>query len=279
MNAPAVWPKSSLSSNASGIAPQATSTNGPPRRSDNPWTVLASLLFPVPGSPVIKILALESATRSISSNTSRILLPDPNQPPSRPEDFSGLGVQRAECKGPQRARLVSCRSPWTVRRPRNKTSKVDVKNWSSRGLCKTWCAPASKARTSKRAVAYPDIANRQQSGCKPWAALSISKPQPSSKRKSVRIRSKVDSASLFCASWKFRAVWIVKPWNSSKSRVDSKSRRSSSTSSIERPAKGSMVFLCKPVRFLIDIVQPHEETDSFRSCLSGSTETCKPTLG
>jgi hypothetical protein len=27
------------------------------------------------------------------------------------------------------------------------------------------------------------------------------------------------------------------------------------------------------------IAQPFEETDRFRSCLSGSSETCKPTLG
>ncbi len=70
VKAPRAWPKSSLSSSVSGIAPQFTATNDSLRRGDCAWIARASTSLPVPLSPVRSTVALYSAARSISSSTS-----------------------------------------------------------------------------------------------------------------------------------------------------------------------------------------------------------------
>ena len=69
VNAPATWPKSSLSSSVSGSAPQATSTKGLSRRPLRRWMARAMSDLPVPLSPVIRTVALVSATLSTISKT------------------------------------------------------------------------------------------------------------------------------------------------------------------------------------------------------------------
>jgi hypothetical protein len=53
VNAPFSWPKSSLSSRLSGIAPQLIATNGPFLRGELKWMARASTSLPLPLSPRI----------------------------------------------------------------------------------------------------------------------------------------------------------------------------------------------------------------------------------
>jgi hypothetical protein len=68
VNAPFACPKSSLSRSPSGIAPQFTSQNGPPRR-DASWRIRAIIDLPVPDSPVTRTVARVAATDSIVSTS------------------------------------------------------------------------------------------------------------------------------------------------------------------------------------------------------------------
>ena len=72
VKAPRAWPNSSLSSSASGIAPQFTATKAWWRRPDCAWIARASTSLPVPLSPVSSTVALYSAARSSSSSRSII---------------------------------------------------------------------------------------------------------------------------------------------------------------------------------------------------------------
>ncbi len=67
VKAPFSWPKSSLSSSASGIAAQLIATNGPPCRLLRRWMARATISLPVPLSPVMSTVALTGATRSMRS--------------------------------------------------------------------------------------------------------------------------------------------------------------------------------------------------------------------
>ncbi len=70
VKAPRLWPNSSLSSSASGMAAQLTATNGRSRRGLFQWIDFATSSLPVPDSPVTSTDAAEPASRRISANTS-----------------------------------------------------------------------------------------------------------------------------------------------------------------------------------------------------------------
>ncbi len=72
VKAPRSWPKSSLSSNCSGMAAQLTATNGPLWRSLCCQIALATSSLPVPLSPVIRTVVSVLANCPMSLNTSRI---------------------------------------------------------------------------------------------------------------------------------------------------------------------------------------------------------------
>ena len=72
VNAPATWPNSSLSRSDSDRLPQATSTKRPLRRPLMAWISRARSDFPVPLSPVMRIVTPVSATRPAMSSTRRI---------------------------------------------------------------------------------------------------------------------------------------------------------------------------------------------------------------
>ena len=58
VKAPLSYPKSSLSINVSGMAPQSTATNGPSPLKLALWMALATISFPVPLSPSIRTVKL-----------------------------------------------------------------------------------------------------------------------------------------------------------------------------------------------------------------------------
>ena len=64
VNAPRTWPKSSDSSNDSGIAAQFTLISGMSRCALRSWMARAMSSFPVPVSPVMRTVLFVSATRS-----------------------------------------------------------------------------------------------------------------------------------------------------------------------------------------------------------------------
>ena len=63
VNAPLMWPKSSVSSSVSGIAAQFTGTKAWPRRDEPRWAPRAKSSLPVPVSPVIRMLQSVAAAR------------------------------------------------------------------------------------------------------------------------------------------------------------------------------------------------------------------------
>ncbi len=69
VNAPFSWPKSSLSSNCSGIAAQLIATKFRPARPEKRWIALAASSLPVPLSPVTITGASECETRPIILKT------------------------------------------------------------------------------------------------------------------------------------------------------------------------------------------------------------------
>ena len=77
MNEPFSWPNSSLSSSASGIAPQLIGTKGPAARAPSRWMACAASSLPVPLSPSTSTGASTVATLRIDANTScmRALVP------------------------------------------------------------------------------------------------------------------------------------------------------------------------------------------------------------
>ncbi len=63
VNAPRTWPKSSLSSSASGMAPQFTGTRARPARGLRSWMRRANTSLPTPVSPVMRTVASLAAMR------------------------------------------------------------------------------------------------------------------------------------------------------------------------------------------------------------------------
>ena len=72
VNAPRVWPKSSASSSASGIAAQLSTTMGLLARGLRRCSALATTSFPVPVSPSISTVVDRGATSRISRANSSI---------------------------------------------------------------------------------------------------------------------------------------------------------------------------------------------------------------
>jgi hypothetical protein len=64
VKAPRLWPKSSLSRRASGIAPQFTATKGPSRRGPRRWSARATSSLPVPLSPSMRTVVSKAAATS-----------------------------------------------------------------------------------------------------------------------------------------------------------------------------------------------------------------------
>ena len=104
VNAPATWPNSSLSRSDSDRLPQATSTKRPLRRPLMAWISRARSDFPVPLSPVRRIVTPVSATRRAMSSTRRIAGSPPRiatrspgaaRTGARPGSTSGDGVGQA----------------------------------------------------------------------------------------------------------------------------------------------------------------------------------------
>ena len=94
VKAPFTWPNSSDSSSVSGIAAQFTTTNGRSWRSPPAWIARATISLPVPLSPLIRTLALLSATCEISSKTRCIEGPLPMMLRSRSRCRSSLRRRR-----------------------------------------------------------------------------------------------------------------------------------------------------------------------------------------
>ena len=90
VKAPLTWPKSSLSSRFSGMAPQLIATKALFRRRDSACSASAVTSLPVPLSPVTKTLARESATCSIVRNTARMTGDWPIKPWKRVPSSTGL---------------------------------------------------------------------------------------------------------------------------------------------------------------------------------------------
>ena len=83
----------------SGMAPQLTETNGPSRRGPSWWIAWATSSFPVPLSPVIMTVEVESAALRIMASTSSIA-------ELRPTNFAN---PRSRANSRRRARFSSCR--------------------------------------------------------------------------------------------------------------------------------------------------------------------------
>ncbi len=85
LNAPFLWPNSSLSSSESGSAPQLIDTNGRWARRDCRWMLRATSSLPVPLSPCTSTGLSLTATRVMMASTSRIsgLCPTTTGSPSR----------------------------------------------------------------------------------------------------------------------------------------------------------------------------------------------------
>ncbi len=81
VNAPLAWPKSSLSSRFSGMAPQLTATKGPFLRGLRRWISRAISSLPVPVSPVTRMEMSVAATLSILRKMSFIGSHDPMMSP------------------------------------------------------------------------------------------------------------------------------------------------------------------------------------------------------
>ena len=64
VNAPFMWPNSSLSSRFSGSAAQLTETKGASRRGERAWTALATSSLPVPLSPLTRIVEARARHRA-----------------------------------------------------------------------------------------------------------------------------------------------------------------------------------------------------------------------
>ncbi len=74
VNAPRSCPKSSLSTSPAAIAPQFSLIMARSRRGLSVWMALATSSFPVPVSPVSRIVESVAATsRTVSSNSRRVV--------------------------------------------------------------------------------------------------------------------------------------------------------------------------------------------------------------
>jgi len=79
-SAPLSLPKSSRSSDAGSMPPQATARNGPSFRGLAAWIARATARFPLPGSPVTSTAPALAAIRGRRSRSSAIAALDPSGP-------------------------------------------------------------------------------------------------------------------------------------------------------------------------------------------------------
>ena len=77
VKAPAIWPKSSLSTRFSGMAPQLRTRKGSFPRLEKAWMALATRSLPVPVSPRISTVVLRGATVERASSIRRMGLESP----------------------------------------------------------------------------------------------------------------------------------------------------------------------------------------------------------
>ena len=165
VKAPATCPKSSLSKRLSLTAPQATSTKrpcGPPAALPISWMARASRDFPVPVSPVIRIVAGVWASRATTSSTLWMLAWLPTIG-TRQLRFADGCVCRAEATAESRASSAAGQGSITAASGRSTvagmaagTSATRAGGLSrSRTACSTWRLPdagsdASSRQTSNR---------------------------------------------------------------------------------------------------------------------------------
>ncbi len=98
VNAPASWPKSSLSSKLSVRAPQLTETRGPFARGLAAWIAWAISSFPVPVSPSSRTGASAFAARRTSSATGRSPLLQPTMGSSRGGPSGCVSVSKSSAR-------------------------------------------------------------------------------------------------------------------------------------------------------------------------------------
>ncbi len=101
VNAPLTWPKSSLSSSDSGMAPQLMVTNGPSARGERWWISWAMSSLPVPVSPVTSTLTVVGATFSTVRKISFMASHAPMMLPKRISESRSLSsFCRAAARAP-----------------------------------------------------------------------------------------------------------------------------------------------------------------------------------
>ena len=100
VKAPRAWPNSSLSIRSRGIAPQSTTTNGRGPRGPSSWIASATSSLPVPVSPWINTVAVDSATRVIWANNRRMASLSPTRRPHRVELLGASGSVSSSGKNP-----------------------------------------------------------------------------------------------------------------------------------------------------------------------------------